>query len=414
MSKLSEFCIKITDGEHGSVKDDENGSYFFLNNNNITDQGIIISQNDRRISKSDFDRIHKRTQLDYNDIIIATCGTIGKSLVIQDHNINYEFSRSVGIIKCDTNKLLPLYLHYFFENPVTQARIKRISEGGVQKHFYIGAMSDFDIEVPSLEEQKKIVQVLSSLDAKISLNRSIISDLESLSRQIYDYWFVQFDFPDEHGRPYKSSGGKMVWNNKLKRRIPATWEVKSLRDIENIIITGKTPSTKIEEYFGGNIPFVTIDDIRGNSYVVNTTKSLSKLGADTQFNKYLPPESLCVSCIATPGLVGFTTAVLSQTNQQINSIVFKNNDNKLYLYFALKDYFATNFGVKTGNTFANMNKDEFSSIQLAYSEKIIKQFSLEVSKIFEKIKCCLEENRTLTTLRDFLLPMLMNGQVTVK
>ena len=103
--KLSDLCVSITDGEHGSVKDDSRSTYFLLNNNNITESGIIINSKDRRISKNDFEKIHKRTNLECGDLVIATCGTLGKTCVIKDTLINYEFSRSVGIIKCNQKKL---------------------------------------------------------------------------------------------------------------------------------------------------------------------------------------------------------------------------------------------------------------------------------------------------------------------
>ena len=408
MSKLSEFCIKITDGEHGSVKDDENGSYYFLNNNNITDQGIIISQNDRRISKSDFDRIHKRTQLDYNDIIIATCGTIGKSLVIQDHNINYEFSRSVGIIKCDTNKLLPLYLHYFFENPVTQARIKRISEGGVQKHFYIGAMSDFDIEVPSLEEQKRIVQVLSSLDAQISLNRSIISDLESLSRQIYDYWFVQFDFPDEHGRPYKSSGGKMVWNEKIKRHIPAEWEVLPLFEAVNVQY-GFPFSTELFTDEVTSIPIVRIRDILDgtiSAYSLESTDEKYRLqkgdvlvGMDGNFHMNYWHDN---------------NAYLNQRCVRLRPRL-DLNISAMQIFYGIQPYIKAKEKVTKGSTVGHLSDKDMKELCLL-KPLITKYFNpAEIfNSLLNRVIENKQENLSLTSLRDFLLPMLMNGQVTIK
>jgi len=234
-----------------------------------------------------------------------------------------------------------------------------------------------------------------------------------MAKTIYDYWFTQFDFPDENGKPYKSSGGKMVWNEELKREIPEGWERVLLKDIENNIVTGKTPSTKCPEYYNGDIPFITIGDIRGNTYIVSTEQKLSKTGADTQLKKYIPNNSLCVSCIASPGLIGFATTD-SQTNQQINSIIFSNENNKFFLYFALNDFFSNSRGAKTGNTFDNMNKEEFSNIIMIYSSDIVSLFHKKVEPIFNMIRKNSVENQQLASLRDWLLPMLMNGQVRFK
>ena len=150
-----------------------------------------------------------------------------------------------------------------------------------------------------------------------------------MAKQLYDYWFVQFDFPNEEGKPYKSSGGAMVWNEKLKRNMPKEWCTMTIGEVENNIITGKTSSCADEDNFGGDIPFITIDDIRGNLFVFNSQRTLSTKGAESQTKKYLPSGSLSVSCIGTIGVMGFI-AKLSQTNQQINSdlaasyIIYKN------------------------------------------------------------------------------------------
>ena len=260
--------------------------------------------------------------------------------------------------------------------------------------------------------QQKIASVLSALDSKIELNKRINAELEAMAKTTYDYWFVQFDFPDKNGKPYKSSGGKMVWNEELKREIPEGWEVKKLEEIEENIITGKTPSTANENYYHGDIPFICIGDVRGNMHVVDTEIKLSKEGAITQENKFIPKGAICVTCIASPGLVAFATRD-SQTNQQLNSIVCKNIENRLYLYFYLTDYFKYS-KAKTGNTFANMNKGDFSSIlTVKPSKNILVEFDTLLNCCVEKILIKSLENQQLASLRDWLLPMLMNGQVKV-
>ena len=237
--------------------------------------------------------------------------------------------------------------------------------------------------------------------------------MEAMAKTLYDYWFVQFDFPDAHGKPYKTSGGKMVYNPTLKREIPEGWVDSTIGAIEPNIITGKTPSKDNPEYFGGNVPFITIGDIRGNTYVVSTEETLTEQGASTQKNKFLPEDSICVTCIASPGLVGFVTAP-AQTNQQINSVVCSNEVNKYYLYFAIKAHFE-GAKAKTGNTFANMNKGDFSSIGvLKPSSQMLQLYHEKVYPLFQQIKFKSLESQQLEKLRDWLLPMLMNGQVTVK
>lgn len=190
--------------------------------------------------------------------------------------------------------------------------------------------------------------------------------------------------------------------------------MKILKDIEDNIITGKTPSTKKSEYYNGNIPFITIGDIRGNMHITHTTQHLTNKGADTQKNKYIEPDSICVSCIASPGLVSFTTSK-SQTNQQINTVVCNKEYNKLFLYFAIKDYLLYSSGAKTGNTFANMNKEDFSNIKITYPHiEILEKYKDSIINIKKMILKNSKESQELVSLRDFLLPMLMNGQIGFK
>lgn len=264
------------------------------------------------------------------------------------------------------------------------------------------------------EKQKEIARVLKVIDDKIENNNNINAELESMAKTIYDYWFLQFEFPNEDGKPYKFSGGKMVWNEELKREIPEGWKIKMLKEIESNIVTGKTPSTKEKGNYNGDIPFITIGDIRGNMYVTKTEQTLSKKGAEGQNNKYIPPNSICVTCIASPGLVGFSTRI-SQTNQQINTVVCDNDINRLYLYFSIRYHFKFSSGAKTGNTFANMNKEDFSTIKLLYPEKeILKKYDDKIKEIAKMILAKSNENQELISLRDFLLPLLMNGQVGFK
>ena len=206
----------------------------------------------------------------------------------------------------------------------------------------------------------------------------------------------------------------MVWNEELGREIPEGWEVRTLESIESNIVTGKTPSTKNKSYYNGKIPFITIADIRGTMHVVKTAQTLSIEGANSQKNKYIPSGAICVTCIASPGLVGFASKD-SQTNQQINSVVCKHEYNKMFLYYSIENYFKFSSGAKTGNTFDNMNKNDFASIKITYpSIKELELYHKETLNIYKNILNNSKENEELISLRDFLLPLLMNGQVGFK
>ena len=346
------------------------------------------------------------------------------------NKLNVRFKRIWRINNNDPNKIastefLPLvvdesivdfhYCYYLLRSDQITDYLTGQNTNTSGSHKRIDPENFFDIEVslPPLDEQKRIGEVLSNLDKKIDVNTEINHYLEAMVKQLYDYWFVQFDFPDINGKPYKSSGGKMVWNDKLKREIPENWTNATVVQVEKNIITGKTPSTIIEDNFGGPIPFVTIDDIRGNLHVYETARTLSTKGADTQKTKYLPKGSLCCSCIGTVGVLGFIGDI-AQTNQQINSIIFSKSFNKEYMYYTLQQHFIYS-SAKTGNTILNMSKEEFANIMILYPEtSILQKYHNQCEPIFSQIDENIKELNLLTKQRNELLPLLMTGQVSVK
>ncbi|MBU5336579.1 restriction endonuclease subunit S [Intestinibacter bartlettii] len=329
-------------------------------------------------------------------------------------NYTFVLNQRVGKVVYNKNKVDKYYLHYLLATNSVKKQLEARASGTRQRNISPENIYDIEVDIPDIAIQEKIGRLLYSLEEKQINNNKINTELETMAKTIYDYWFLQFEFPNEEGKPYKSSGGKMVWNEELKREIPEGWEIKKLKEIESNIITGKTPSTKNSDYYNGDIPFVTIGDIRNNMHIVYTEQTLSKEGAETQKNKYIPKGSICVSCIASPGLVGFTTNE-SQTNQQINSVVCSKEYNKLFLYFEIKDFFKFSSGAKTGNTFANMNKEDFSNISILYpSKEILINFNKKLDCANKLILKNSLENQELSSLRDFLLPLLMNGQVGFK
>ncbi len=333
---------------------------------------------------------------------IAETALLGYPMCIPDSVVGFN---------ADPNESSELFMHYVFT--YIRSAIQNSASGSIQDNINLGYLSGLKFKIPKKTYQDKIASLLSNIDQKIELNDKLNTELEAMAKLIYDYWFVQFDFPDENGKPYKSSGGKMVYNEDLKREIPYGWGAGKLRDFESKIITGKTPPTADKENFEGDIPFICIDDVRGNMYVTKTHITLSKVGAASQESKFIPKGAICVTCIASPGLVALASSE-SQTNQQLNSVVCKSDGNRYFLYFYLRDYF--NFAkAKTGNTFANMSKDDFSSILLPYPKKeIVDKFSETVKSGFDKVLLHSQESNHLMKLRDWLLPMLMNGQVKIK
>ncbi len=379
-----------------------------LGDTNFTHQNLPF------ISEADTKRLSKYILIE-GDIVFSRVGSIDRNVYVDKNHEGWMFSGRCIRVRADKNKVNPRYLSYYFKQNSFKKMMMNLAVGATMPSLNTKIMNSIELDLLPRENQDKIANILSAIDDKIQINNQINQELETMAKTLYDYWFLQFDFPDQNGKPYKSSGGKMVYHPELKREIPEGWGVDTLKDFESKIITGKTPSRANSDNFGGEIPFITIGDIRGNTFIYSTSETLTDLGASVQQNKYLPEGSLCVSCIATVGEIGFTTE-WSHTNQQINSIVFEDETNRYYLYFALKNYFENaNASAKTGNTFANMNKEDFSGIRIILPSKEIKKNFHEISEpYFAQIKCLQGQNQQLTQLRDWLLPMLMNGQVKVE
>ena len=323
-----------------------------------------------------------------------------------------NFCRALKIKK----EYSPKYVFYLLQNIYNSGVFFYFESktSGIKNLLYNSAFENIKVPNRDYSSQQKIENVITVIDKKIQLLHQINDNLAELTKTIYDYWFVQFDFPDENGNPYKSSGGKMVYNEVLKREIPEGWEVKSLGEIEPNIITGKTPPTKDENNFNGNILFITIDDIRQNLFIYNSERTLSEKGANTQRAKFLKKGDICVSCIGTVGVIGIVGKI-AQTNQQINSISNPQNFNKYFLLNYLDRYFKDNFTAKKGAVLDNMNKAEFESIIIINPIQNIKEIYYgKVKFLYKKIDTNIQQIQHLQSLRYWLLPMLMNGQVSVE
>lgn len=220
------------------------------------------------------------------------------------------------------------------------------------------------------------------------------NNLEQQAQAIFKAWFVDFE----------------VFNGTM----PSGWYIGTIDDLAKEIVCGKTPSTKNADYYGSDVPFITIPDMHAKTYAVTTERYLSLLGANSQVKKTLPKNSVCVSCIGTAGLVTLV-AKESQTNQQINSIIPKDGFSPYYIYLLMQTLSDTiNKLGQSGSTIVNLNKSQFGKIQVIIPAlSVMIKFDEIVSPMFEKMLQNQKENLKLTSLRDTLLPRLMSGELDV-
>ena len=235
-----------------------------------------------------------------------------------------------------------------------------------------------------------------------------------MAKQLYDYWFVQFDFPDENGRPYKSSGGKMVWNKKLKRDIPISWETKLIDDVAKIY-NGATPSTINELNYGGDIVWITPKDLsdQKQKFVYKGERNISQVGYDSCSTHLLPSNTILMSSRAPIGLLAIAKTELC-TNQGFKSFVPKSGNIAIYLYYYLQHHISLIEQLGTGTTFKEVSREDILKFPiLKPSDNVLDLWEEMVSALNDRQLEIQKENESLTKQRDELLPLLMNGQVSV-
>ena len=295
------------------------------------------------------------------------------------------------------------YVYYFLK---TQYDALRSLSSGVRKNLSSNDIKNFVVWLPErVDEQVKIASALSALDSKIELNNRINAELEALAKAIYDYWFVQFDFPDANGRPYKSSGGRMVWNEALKREIPTGWEAGVLSDIANITMGQSPAGESYNEEGHGVVFFQGSTDFGARSPDVRmytTAPGRMAREGDILVSVRAPVGTLNIAdrdCCIGRGLAAL--------NSKIN--------NDAYLYRVMTD-FKQIFDRKSseGTTFGSITKDDLFGLKvLIPDERTLQAYTRVATDWLRSAALRDKQNRELTHLRDWLLPLLMNGQVRV-
>lgn len=406
---LGNTNVQFIDGDRGKnypQKTDfyKNGYCVFLNTGNVKPDGFDFS--DLYYITQEKDEILNKGRVQLNDIVLTTRGTVG-NVAIFDDQVPFKKIRinsGMVIIRC-SNRFYPYFLYSFFRSSLFKSQCGLNGSGSAQPQLPISAIKNIKIPEFNLKTQQSIAAVLFVLDKKIALNKQINARLEEMAKTLYDYWFVQFDFPDANGKPYKSSGGEMVFDETLKREIPKGWAVKSLNQVADIVM-GQSPdgaSYNLEQegtiFFQGSTDFDwRFPNVR--QYTTSPTRFAQK--GDILLSVRAPVGDLNISpfeCCIGRGLAALRS----------------KSGNNSFLFYVMK-YFKTVFERRNteGTTFGSITKDDLHSLKLAVpADKVLEKYNEISSKYDEMIFIRSQQNHQLTQLRDFLLPMLMNGQVSV-
>lgn len=395
---IKDFALGIYDGPHATPAETNEGPVY-LGIPNVTTDGRLDLSDIRHISEQEYPKWIRRATPQKDDLVFSYEATLHRYALIPD-NLRCCLGRRMCLVRPDTEKVYPRFLLYYFLSSKWRAVIEsNIVVGATVERIPIAKFPDFEVTLPPLDTQCRIADILSAYDDLIENNRRRIDLLEQSARYLYKEWFVSLRFP----------GHEHV---KVKDGVPQGWKSGKIEDLGEIV-TGKTPSTKEQENFDGDIPFVKTPDMHTQIVVTKTEQQLSERGAKLQENKFLPKGAVMVSCIGTVGVVAIAGSCC-QTNQQINSVICHDPMFNYYAYYALLDLKPRLESMSGGVTMPNVNKSKFSAMPIMIPDKkIVSLFDEAVASNFIQIETLSIMNEKLQQARDLLLPRLMNGEIPV-
>lgn len=390
LTRIDEICSTISETYRGKDK-----KVILINTSDVLEGKILnFEEVENKNLRGQFKKTFKK-----NDILFSEIRPANKrfAFVNIDDTHNFIASTKLMVLRPNLKIVLPEFLYYILSSDYLLSEMQHLAEtrsGTFPQITFSSELGPFEIELPDINCQRKIVSILKNIDKKIELNNEIndnlLNQIDSHFRALY------IDFEQNNGL------------------IPENFRYGILDELSKEIICGKTPSTKNESYYGGDIPFITIPDMHDKVYVIKTERYLSEEGANSQIKKILPKNSICVSCIETAGLVALVNES-SHTNQQINSIIPKENVSPYYVYSLMKTLRDKIISLgQCGSTIVNLNKVQFSKLEvLIPTEQSMSEFDQRVKPMFEQINLLQLENEKLSSLRDSLLPKLMSGEINV-
>ena len=392
----------------------ETGEYIRLTMGNFNYNGGGFKENTSKTDIYYTGPVRDEYILNKGDIITPlteqAIGLLGTTAMIPESG-KYIQSQDVALITCKEDKLDHLYCYYLISSDLVKKQLSAAAQQTKIRHTSPDKIMDCTVWIPEMGIQQRIGKTLYEIDQKISLSTRMNAELEAMAKQLYDYWFVQFDFPDENGNPYKSSGGKMVYNPTLKREIPAGWEVKNLFYIANyyngLACQNYRPSDGEE-----SLPVIKITEMH-NGFTSETEKATIKIPEEAIIEN--GDVLFAWSASLEVMLWGLGKGAL---NQHIFKVTSNNGYPKSFYYYQLLEYVGhfKKIAEAKKTTMGHITKDhlEQSQIVVPPTTELPDQLEIRLKPIMHKMVSLSSERIYLTHLRDSLLPLLINGQVKVE
>ncbi|MEO0444249.1 MAG: restriction endonuclease subunit S [Pseudomonadota bacterium] len=410
---LENLCVSITDCPHSTPKWSERG-ILVIRNFNIK-KGELDLSNSSFTDRESFKERIKRAVPGPGDLIITREAPMGEVCIIPE-NIECCLGQRMVLIKVDKGKISNEYLLFALQSEFVQKQIKKSDKtGSIVSNLCLPDLRS--LQIPVLENANEITTTLKAITEKIKINNLINAELEAMAKTLYDYWFVQFDFPfdfahgkpDSNGKPYKSSGGKMVYNSTLKREIPEGWSSKPLTDITSTSNQSVNPAQYADKYFRHfSIPMYDSTQTFGLEIgaSIGSNKFIIEEG-DILVSKLNPWFSRVIYATDEEDLICSTEFVVWRTDNN-------NIKNFLYMVARSEQFIAhcTQSATGTSNSHKRVNPNVMMRFAIPFDLKIATELGSKLAPMIKRIINNQRENVELSKLRDWLLPMLMNGQVT--
>lgn len=414
--KIKDFAQII----NGATPSTKNKEYFCGNIVWVTPKDLSINKSkyirdsEKRITEDAYNSCSTE-MIPCDSILLSSRAPIG---LLAINKVKCCTNQGFKSLILDKTKANVEYIYYYLKCNIK--KIELLGGGTTFKEISKTILENLEIDLPNYKLQYKIAKILSSIDNKIELNNKINDELEAMAKTIYDYWFLQFEFPNEEGKPYKSSGGKMVWNEELKREIPEGWEVNKLEEYISIIrgVNYKRDdvlSNKETNY----IPLIKSNNIQNGQILFDDIIFVPQKLVNK--NQILSKNSVLMTMSSgSKEHMGKTTIIYDSLDYTFGAFCSKIEiieDMRCFLsIFFRSALFKTLIdNITSGTNINNISNEHLYNIKMTIpNEKVLQKFEDILNPILDKQGIIQKENQELTSLRDFLLPLLMNGQVGFK
>ena len=378
----------------------------YLANINVRWGGFDFTNlNKMRFEKSEQDRYG----LKYGDLVVCEGGEPGRCAIWKDQVPGMKIQKALHRVRV-RGSYSNEFIYYRMLLAGRNGELGKHFIGSTIKHLTSIGLKQVEFSCPPFEEQKKIAAVLSTLDAKIDCNNRINAELETMAKTLYNYWFVQFDFPDANGKPYKSSGGKMLYNAALKREIPTEWKNSTVGETFRTYLGG-TPSRERKDYWTPEeVNWLSSGENPG-TFIVAPNERISKIGLANSPARLLPQGTVILSIVRhlRASILGIEAA----TNQSVVGVLETERFKHCFIYPYVLSEIPRLMALRTGAQQPHINKGVLDDLPLVLpDEATLKAYTNLATPMFLQMKSLHEQNQQLAQLRDWLLPLLMNGQIT--